>query len=146
MKPTLKLKSFLILAEIDEYVQQYDIRGIELVQAPSDVCDGSYDRQELDELIRKKIFSICPHDEIPRGERKYYDSWNPPLCSHGWTVDFTPAAIKHFYPERENERTNTAHKRSVPRNRVRSGQKQVLRVRRTGTRCTSHNGKKAVSR
>lgn len=144
MKPTLKLKSFLILAEIDEYVQQYDIRGIGLVQAPSDVCDGSYDRQELDELIRKRVLSICRHDE-PDPEYAE-DEFSPSLCSYGWTVDFTPAAIKHFYPERENERPSTAHKRSVPRNRVRSGQKQVLRVRRTRTRCAPHNGKKTVSR
>src|SRR5271166_6423558 len=144
MKPTLKLASIKILAEIDEYIKEFDIRGIGLMQAPSDVCDGSFDRQELDELIRKKILSICWHDEIPRGERKYYDSWRPALCSHGWTVDFTPAAIKYFYPEREHDRPSPTHKRSVPRNRVRARHAPLRHLQRLRAGRTSHHGKAAV--
>lgn len=127
MKPVLKLKSFRILAEVASYVLEYDIRGVSLVQAPSDICDGSYDRKELDELIRKRIFRITQHDEQDPEYDK--DTFSPSLCSYGWTVDFTPAAIKHFFPERENERPRPTHKRSVPRHRVRSRRTKVRGVR-----------------
>lgn len=127
MKPVLKLASFRILAKIASYVLEYDIRGVSLVQAPSDICDGSYDRKELDELIRKRIFRVTRYSwQDPEYAE---DAFNPSLCSYGWTVDFTPAAIKHFFPERENERPRPTHKRSVSRHRIRSRRKKVRGVR-----------------
>src|SRR5208337_260135 len=96
MKPTLSWKSFKILLEIDQYIRKYDVHGDYLFQAPSDVCDGSFDRQELDELIRKRIFSVSGIAVYPRDETT--------ICSRGYTVEFTKKAIQWFYPNREQEK------------------------------------------
>jgi hypothetical protein len=92
-RPKLTLASVRLLCEVDRYIRQYDIRGPILEHAASDQFDGSYDRDELDELIRKRFLSVLRYDQDK----------DCILCGSSFTVELTSRAIALFWPDRKGE-------------------------------------------
>lgn len=90
-KPKIKLESVRHLLEIDEYIRQYDLRGRNLESSASDVLDGSVFREEIEDLINRKLLTLIVE------ESTYY---NNRMCGTSWTVHLTPRAMKAFWPAR----------------------------------------------
>jgi hypothetical protein len=88
----LKLHSVQLLARIDGYIRQYDIKGEWLPSAASDVLDGAVFKHEIQDLIRRRLLTVvndCP-PRRPKDE-----------CGESWTVHLTPRAINLFWKARE---------------------------------------------
>lgn len=90
-KPNVKLRSLRLLAEIDAYIKQYDIRGRWLPSAAGDVLDGAVFNHEIRDLINRKLLTVCV--DCPPRE-------NGDECGDSWTVRLTPRAILAFWPTR----------------------------------------------
>lgn len=92
MKPRIKAESMQYLVKIDEYIREYDLRGEALLNAASDELDGAVYREEIDDLVRRKLLSVIKFtDEI---------IWDGHICGYRWTVVLTPRAINLFWPAR----------------------------------------------
>lgn len=91
MKPKIKLASLKYLCEIDRYIQQYKPERRYLQNSASDVLDGAVDREEIDDLVRRRLLSVIHyHDD---------EDWQPiGLCGSSWSVHLTDRAIQCFWP------------------------------------------------
>ena len=95
VKPHIRLESVRLLCDIDRYIREFDKPGYDrrwLPSAASDVLDGAVDREEIDDLIRRRLLTVI-HD----GETDEYGT-SDSLCGNGWTVHLTERAIKAFWP------------------------------------------------
>lgn len=93
LKPRLRPESFALLAQINDYVVRYDIRGVRaLASAASDVLDGGVLREEVDALVRSRLLSI----------ERYDDRRDPIscLCGTWWSVLLTERAMRLFWSDR----------------------------------------------
>lgn len=90
-------KSISLLQELHTYVQRCDIRGplARFSDVAADCFDGSYFREELDDLIRRRILHIIPYDSDGIDRRR-----NPELCGTRWSVNLSERAVKKLWPER----------------------------------------------
>lgn len=94
-KIRVSVASLALLAEVHEYIDQFDIRGETLSHAASDVLDGLVTREEVDDLVRRRLLSVVPYDEPDE-----YDRERSALCGTTWTVSLTPRAMAALWPER----------------------------------------------
>lgn len=96
-KPKVDIASLRWLDAIDRYIRQYDIRGRTLPEAASDVLDGWAIRDELDDLVRRRLLTVVRYRAFERDL--------PPscLCGSDWSVHLTPRAIQTFWPKRGGE-------------------------------------------
>lgn len=84
-KPRVRPESFLILARIARYIQQYGIEGKALDRAASDELDGSVTRAELDDLIRRKFLRVWRDRTGPVDAES--------ICGRSWTVQLTGRSL-----------------------------------------------------
>jgi hypothetical protein len=93
-KPRIHISSLPWLLAIAEYVHGYKRQDRDvLLHAPSDVLDGWATRVELDDLIRRRLLTVIPYDDVSESDRE-----RMPLCGSTWTVHFTDRAIQAFWP------------------------------------------------
>lgn len=84
-KPRVRPESFLILARIARYIEQYKVTGKTLSRAASDELDGSITRAELDDLITRKFLRVWRDRTGPVDP----DS----ICGRSWTVELTHRSL-----------------------------------------------------
>jgi hypothetical protein len=92
-KLRVKAADIQYLSAVDHYIKQYNIRGPNLESAPSDVLDGAVYRDEIDSLVRRRIFYVVRF-------RKPFSEMNDNLCGSCWTIGFTRRAIRRLYANR----------------------------------------------
>lgn len=105
MKITVRPQSLPILADIDRHVRQCNIRGpLERFRdVAADTLDGAVSRQDLDDLIRRKLLVVTKHgfdDSRGRDPMRWMD---PTTCGVGWSVDPAPQLINALWPDRITE-------------------------------------------
>jgi hypothetical protein len=102
-KPRVTATCLKVLAECDQYIRQYNVRGDRILHAASDVCDGRFTFDELTPLWRAGV--LVPINDMPRSPRRMdrlegiCGGWSPRSC----TVRFTDSGARHFWPRRINE-------------------------------------------
>lgn len=91
----LSLFSYKLLAQVDEYIKEYNLCGERLRDAASDVFDGQIAVWEAEELRRKGLMKFVPdrsgHHPEPESILGYA------ACG---SLELTKRAIKTFWPER----------------------------------------------
>lgn len=81
--------SFLVA--IDEYIRRYDMHGLSMASAASDVLDGWVGYDEISPLIARRWLSM----------QRYTNSWpSDPMCGFHFSVRLTKRAMRLFWPER----------------------------------------------
>lgn len=91
-KPRISASSFIWLERVAQHVAQYRPRGDALRQAASDVLDSWASKDDLRDLIRRRILTVVPlsgYDGHPLRE----------LSGSTWTVEFTDRAVRALWPE-----------------------------------------------
>jgi hypothetical protein len=85
-----------LLDRIHRYIREYDVQGRELPNAASDVLDGAVDREEIDDLVKRRLLEIVRYEKD--------EGYCGRLCGDSFTVCLTKRAIAAFWPGREVER------------------------------------------
>jgi hypothetical protein len=106
VKPTIRHSSVRWLDAINEYVREYGCRGDALRLAASDVLCGWAEREELDDLIRRRFLQVIRFSAVELKDEwgEFAEIPSPELCGRGWDVVLTERAVKVFWPERASER------------------------------------------
>lgn len=99
-RPRINAKSIPILRRIDDYVRKCDMRGdaLRFHDAAADVCDGHYNRRDLDDLIRGGFLSVVRYSLEEAGF-----PWPPQCrdtCGTVWSVNPTKKMIRTLWPDR----------------------------------------------
>lgn len=104
MKIRVALSSCWILGEIDACIRRYDVRGpVERFHdVASDALDGLVTRQEVDDLVRRRLLEIVHYSKAEVGG----ELWQTDLCGGRWSVNMTEKMIRGLWPDRVKE---TAH-------------------------------------
>ena len=90
-KLRMSARAARIMANVDHYIRQYDIKGNRLSDAASDELDGAVTRDEVDELVRRRLLRIVKFDN-KCGQSE--------ACGSNWTVAQTDRAMTKLWPER----------------------------------------------
>lgn len=96
-KPRMALHSVRLLAEIDNYIRSYNIRGESLTWAASDVLDGAVFNHEIEDLIRRRYLRVVREWRSPCRDH----------CGDSWTVRLSARAMRLFWPARMIPQTST---------------------------------------
>jgi len=94
MKPRINANSVKYIDRIDQYIKQYDLRGTALLSAASDELDGVVYREEVEDLVRRKLLTIIRYDTDD------YMFGNDNLSGFTWSLSLTERAIHIFWPNR----------------------------------------------
>lgn len=95
-KLTISAKSAPLLDELHQYVVECNIRGTvaRFRDVASDRFDGAYTREELGDLIRRRLLTVVRYGG---GSMRMSD---PKLCGTIWTVDATERLVIALWPDR----------------------------------------------
>ena len=93
MKPRINANSVKYIDRIDQYIKQYDLRGADLLSAASDELDGAVYREEVEDLVRRKLLTIIRYED----DQMF---GNDNLSGFTWSVSLTERAIHIFWPNR----------------------------------------------
>jgi hypothetical protein len=93
MKPRINANSVKYITRIDQYIQQYDLRGADLLSAASDELDGAVYREEIEDLVRRKLLTVIRYED----DQMF---GNDNLSGFTWSVSLTERAIHIFWPNR----------------------------------------------
>lgn len=101
-KPRIPARCARFLAEIDNYIHRYNVRGQALPSAAADVLDGWATRAELEPLIRRRLLSVIRYGERPAEG----------ACGWEFSVHLTPRAMNALWPDRVRAATAPARRRT----------------------------------
>jgi hypothetical protein len=90
------------LDEMDRHVRTCDIRGPidRFRDVAADPIDGAAYREDLDDLIRRRLLRVVPYDFDDSMGRDPYRDMCQRLCGSSWSVDPTPRLIRALWPDR----------------------------------------------
>lgn len=99
-KPHIPASCARFLAEIDDYIRRYDLRGPALLRAGADVLDGLALRSELEPLVRRRLLTI----------ERFAEGWieDDAMCGDDFTVAIAPRAVDCFWPDRKDPATRAS--------------------------------------
>lgn len=99
-KPRISATSIPILARIDRYIRECNMRGSmqRFHGAAADVCDGYCTRAEVDDLVRRRFLEVVVYSKWEVGCDIVWE--NRGLCGTSWSVNPTERLIRTFWPDR----------------------------------------------
>jgi hypothetical protein len=99
MNATIRVsaKSLPILAQIHRHVEMCNVRGDlqRFRDVASDSCDGHFYRDELDDLVKRRLLTVIRYDDNDPAGR-----FDRRLCGSTWSVDPTERLVRGLWPDR----------------------------------------------
>lgn len=90
-------KSVPILSQIHHHIVMCNVRGdlSRFRDVASDACDGHFYRDELDDLVRRRLLVVVRYNDNDAANR-----FDKRLCGSTWSVEPTPQLVTALWPDR----------------------------------------------